>query len=290
MPMNTRFHIFIISCLFQLAGTVPAVAQTMPQVWGGVTVEKDMKKGFDVSVGTEYRTLEGLDGTDRWSVGIDLNKRLYRTKDQSFSIKGGLGVKYMNVFTPAELKSKADGIDDGLDEQFYIGNKYNYNKTSEFWQGRMRYTASVSAKKSLGNLGISLRERFQYTTRDSVTLQKTKNRFPLFYDSELDDFVPGEMTQTLETEGKSARNSSLLRSRLQLDYKIKSLGLTPYVLAELFSDLNDGFSLVKTRVAAGTEYKINKKNHLDLELIWQDSTDDDEPAGCALFLGYAYTF
>jgi len=288
--MSTRFHYPILAFMLLLVGTLPSRAQNVPQLWGSVTVEKDMKKGFDASLTAEYRSLEAFGGTDRWSVGLDVSKRLYRTKDQTFSVKGGLGVKYMNVFTPAELKSKADGVDDGLDELFYQENKYAYNKTESYWQDRMRYTASVSARKNFGNLGISLRERFQYTVRDSISLEKQKNRFPMVYDSDLDDFVPGDMTSSTETVGKPAQRNSVLRSRLQADYKIKKLGLTPFVQAELFSDIDDGFSLAKVRAAAGTEYKINKHNFLDLEFLWQDSSDDDEPAGCALVLGYTYSF
>lgn len=288
--MGSRLIIPALAGMLVLTGLIPASAQGVPQLWGSVTIDKDMKKGFDASVSTEYRSLDNFSGTDRWSVGIDLSKRFYRTKDQTFTVKGSLGMKYMNVFNPAELKSKADGIDDGHDEQFYINNKYNYNKTCEYWQGRMRYMASVSAKKSLGNLGISLRERFQYTTRDSISLQKVRNRYPMVFDSTLDDFVQGDLKQTSETELKPAKNSSVLRSRLQVDYKFKKAGLTPFVLAEFFSDLDNGFSLAKTRVSAGTEYKVNKRNGLELEFIWQDSNDDDEPAGYAMFLGYTYSF
>lgn len=288
--MDSRLIIPALAGMLVMAGLTPASAQGVPQLWGSVTVEKDMKKGFDASVTAEYRSLEDFGGSDRWSVGLDVSKRLYRTKDQTFTVKGALGVKYMDVFTPASLNSKVDGIADGLDESFYQEHKYGYNKIESYWQDRMRYVASVSAKKSIGNLGISIRERYQLTVRDSITLQKVRNRYPMVYDSALDDFVQGDLKQTSFTEVKPAKSSSVLRSRLQVDYKFKKAGLTPFVHAELFSDLDNGFSLAKTRVSAGTEYKVNKKNSLDLGFIWQDSSDDDEPAGCALLLGYTYSF
>ena len=90
---------------------------------------------------------------------------------------------------------------------------------------------------------------------------------------------------------KSSHNRHLLRSRLQLEYNFTNCPVTPYVSYEISNDLSKSLELKKTRLSAGAEWKINKKNIVSLGYIYQDGIDDDSNSDMhVLDIGYKFRF
>lgn len=96
---------------------------------------------------------------------------------------------------------------------------------------RNRYYIYASASYPIGNFALSLRERFQST-------YKTGTQHPKNY----------------------------LRTMLTLSYKVKKTGLCPFAYAEMFNDTGyqGQMHTDRIRLSAGSDYKINKQNSLQL--------------------------
>lgn len=96
---------------------------------------------------------------------------------------------------------------------------------------RNRYYIYASGKYPIGNFVLSLRERFQST-------YKTGTEHPKNY----------------------------LRTMLTVSYKIKKTGLCPFAYAEVFNDTGyqGKMHADRIRLSAGSDYKINKQNSLQL--------------------------
>lgn len=142
----------------------------------------------------------------------------------------------------------------------YTGNE---KKKGIVWEHRHRYNIYLLGSYKWNRFNISLRERFQHTYRSGV--KKTAKR---------------------------ANPKQVLRSRLQIAYDIKKSKFTPYASCELYHTLNDPIDngYEKTRWTAGTKYKLNKKNSFDIYYRYQTKSDDDEPNGHILGLGFSHKF
>ncbi len=148
------------------------------------------------------------------------------------------------------------------------------NYIPSYWQSRHRISVSLTGTLKWNRLKFSLRERYQFTHRMSQYVAK--------YDS--------DRTTSKDDEEISSKSKNVLRSRLQVAWDIKKSAFEPYASCELYNDMSDGWSLVKTRWTAGTEYKINKKHVLDFFYRYQNKADDDEANGHAIGIGYKYKF
>ena len=76
-------------------------------------------------------------------------------------------------------------------------------------------------------------------------------------------------------ELKETRNNNRLRSQLKVEYDIRNCKITPYASIEFFNELDEAFILGKTRVCAGGDIKINKKNKISVGYVYQDERDSD---------------
>lgn len=96
---------------------------------------------------------------------------------------------------------------------------------------RNRYYIYASGNYPIGHFTLSLRERFQSTYKTG--LQHPKN---------------------------------YLRTMLTLSYKIRKTGLSPFAYAEIFNDTGYQGQMHTDRIrfSAGSDYKINKQNSLQL--------------------------
>ena len=271
----------IVSALSLCLLTLAVSAQTNWGLRGGIGIEKKITKGLEAGVDVKYYQTDNFRNTDRWSIGLSLDKRLYRNKAKTFNVKAGLGFKYMNVYHDWSTKYKddADGIENKLEPQYYIDNKYDFNLNNAYIDNRQRLTASLQAALELGRFKISLRECYQYTYTDTASYQKDKYR----YDGDT-------WTVKTETDGKSASTSRKLRSKIGLDYDIPNWKYDPFVSYELFNGIDNGFKAEKSRITAGVEFSFKKMHNFEVAYMWQNQHDDDEPAGSFICLSYKFDF
>ena len=271
----------IVSALSLCLLTLAVSAQTNWGLRGGIGIEKKITKGLEAGVDVKYYQTDNFRNTDRWSIGLSLDKRLYRNKAKTFNVKAGLGFKYMNVYHDWSTKYKddTDGIENKLEPQYYIDNKYDFNLNNAYIDNRQRLTASLQAALELGRFKISLRECYQYTYTDTASYQKDKYR----YDGDT-------WTVKTETDGKSASTSRKLRSKIGLDYDIPNWKYDPFVSYELFNGIDNGFKAEKSRITAGVEFSFKKMHNFEVAYMWQNQHDDDEPAGSFICLSYKFDF
>ncbi len=272
----------IIIVLFAAAVALPSAAQS---TWGlrtSIGAERKFSKGMDAGVEVKYHQTDNFKSTDRWSVGASVSKRLYRNEAKTFNVKAGMGYKFMNVYTGWTTKYKGDrtDIEDGLDKDYYISNKFNFNVLDSYVDTRHRITAYAQASAEMGRFKISLRESYQFTHTDSVSYSKDKYRYK------------NGKWKDVETEmdGKSASNKNVLRSKIGLDYNIPNWKYDPFLSYELFNSLDNSFQTQKSRITAGIEFSIKKKHNFELAYMWQNQHDDDEPAGSFICVGYKFAF
>lgn len=261
--------------------SIPAWGQMNWGFRGNIGVEKKISKGLDAGLDVRYHQTDNFRSTDRWSVGLSLDKRLYRNEAKTFSVKAGVGYKFMNVYNGWSTKYKGDvaGIEDDMDPQYYINNSYNFNLNNSYVDSRHRVTASVQAGLEVGRFKISLRESYQFTHTDSADYAKDKYRYK-----------NDAWTINTETDGKSASNRQMLRSKIGVDYNIPHWKYDPFISYELFNGIDDSFKAEKSRITAGIEFSFNKMHNFEVAYMWQNQHDDDEPAGSFICVSYKFDF
>lgn len=249
---------------------------------GSAGLEKQISKGFDAGFEAEYRLSDNFKSTDRWSTGVSLSKRLYRNKAKTFTVKASAGYKLIQVFEPYSTKYKGtdESISDNEEPQYYLDGHHKFNLTDAYSVFRHRFTASVQAGLNVGRFKISLRECFQYMHADSVEVGRSKYRFK---DNRW-------TVDNSEPVFKGSMDKMLLRSRIALNYDIPHCKFDPFISYELYSDMKDGFATDKTKFNAGVDFGFHKKHYFELAFIYQDKSDDDEPGGSYLSLGYTFKF
>ncbi|MBR5707683.1 MAG: DUF2490 domain-containing protein [Bacteroidaceae bacterium] len=261
--------------------SIPVMSQSNWGLRSSIGVEKKIAKGFDAEVEAKYYQTDNFRNTDRWSMGVSLSKRLYRNEAKTFNVRASLGYKYLNVYNSWSTKYKGDteGIENGLDPQYYINNGYSFNLNNSYADSRHRFTASLQAAVELGRFKLSLRESYQYTHTDSAEYVKDKYR------------VNNDIwTINSEPDMKSSSNSQKLRSKITLDYDIPHWKYDPFVSYELFNGIDKGFKTEKSRITAGVDFSFNKKHNFEVAYMWQNEHDDDEPAGSFICLSYKFDF
>ncbi|MCC8142557.1 MAG: DUF2490 domain-containing protein [Tannerellaceae bacterium] len=143
-------------------------------------------------------------------------------------------------------------------------NLINYNHPKRDWEVRHRYYFFATGSYRFDRFTVSLRERFQSTYWVGV-----------------------------DATSKRANPKLYLRSRLQLEYNIRKSPFEPYASIECYNTLNDpqGNTMNKLRYTAGTGYRINKRNALQLYYRYINFTDDDDSSDKHMLgIGYAFKF
>jgi len=240
----------IMMVVLMAAITVPAQAQSDDfGLWTSVEATKKINKKWSVGVESEFRLQDNLGAVGRWTAGIGAAYKPYKW------LKFDAGYKF---------------VDDHLTET-YTSSKGNEKWLPYYWSTKHRFYASVTGTLPLGNFRLSLRERWQYTYRPEVTTACWN-----ITDGEQDD-----------DKVKRGKGKNVLRSRLQLAYKIPYSNIEPYVSAEFYtSDRLD-----KVRYTAGAEWEINKKHALELFYRYQDvHVDDGEQNENSHIIGVGYKF
>ena len=250
--------------LFLIGFALAVTAQTKAQdddfgIWAEANVEKKINNSLSLEGGVELRTRDdGFGEIDRLSVSLGASYKL-----------------------TSWLKASLDYslLDDHNHKVNSSGKKY-----SDYWGLRHRVNLSLTASHQFGRLGVSLRERWQYTYRPEQTVDRYWN-----YTDEDDDVVFGEkvvkkgISQTHTYHGKG---SNKWRNRLQLKYKLDKTW-RPYVSAE---STVGGSGFDKMRYSLGTEIRLNKQHSLDMKYMYQHLYNDDDSESNRHILGLGYTF
>lgn len=190
-----------------------------------------------------------------------------------------------NKFAGSERWSAGIGLDYKVIPYLKLDAGYKYisrhieeritskgNIVEEFWQPRQRAYFSVTGSYKWKRFSFSIRERYQFTHHKSMYVGKTSSSGK----PKDDEFIAG-------------KDRNMLRSRIKIDYSIKKSRFQPYISAELYNDLK-GFSYSKTRLTAGTEFKINKHNTIEAYYRYIDRADPDEDGGNIIGIGYQFKF
>lgn len=238
---------------FKIISVIAALCLAMPVVkaqslWTSAEMKMKVTKGMNVFVEGEYRTHDGMSSTERWSGTVGLDYKVFRY------LKLTAGYSYIHQHTETEVTKKGNII-------------------PPYWQPKHRGIFALTGSYDWNNFSFSLRERYQYTYRTEQYVPK--------FDS---DGVTPKSDELVE-----AKHKHVLRSKFEVEYKIsKKCKFTPYVSAELYNLLSDGFAKEKMRYTVGTAYKINKKHSLDVFYRHIDATDDDEDGGHVIGVGYKF--
>lgn len=229
-----------------------AGAQTL---LGGAEFSAKLPASFSVGAGVEYRSANWFDNTDQWSVDASVGYKPLKF------LKFSAGYKFIQKNNPAGVTKK------GL--------------YGEYWDAKHRVSVSATGSLKVWKLTLSLRERYQYTLRPSHVIP--------FLDAEDGNRVINK------------KSTHILRSRLQASFKPrKKCRWEPFVNFELYSMLREvnhtkdqtlgGKFYDKWRIAAGTEFKINKHNSLELFYRYARSVDEDEnDASHTIALVYSFS-
>lgn len=218
-----------------------ASAQTL---LGGADFSAKLPANLSVGAGVEYRSADWFNHTGQWSAEASVGYKPIKF------LKLGAGYKFIQERNDAGASSKK-------------GKRYD-----EYWDSKHRVSISATGSLKVWKFELSLRERYQYTYR------------------------PGHIIPYIDPEDGNrnidAKSSHILRSRLQAEFKPrKKSPWKPFVNFELYSmlrsvnhddpDKTTGAKFYdKWRLAAGTEFKINKHNSLELFYRYSRSVDVDE--------------
>lgn len=134
---------------------------------------------------------------------------------------------------------------------------------------RNRVNASATGKLKWGDFSFSLRERLQFTVKEDR----------LQTDGTYDDY--------------KINPAWVWRNRLLVEYNIPKCKITPSLSAETFYDLNnpDGNAVENVRYMLSFDYKLNKKNHVELYgVVNSELNSDDSEGKYILGLSYKHSF
>lgn len=163
------------------------------------------------------------------------------------------------------------------------GYKYLHSQTLEettrkgniippYWIGRHRAYASLTGKLKLGRFELSLRERYQFTHRLGKWVPK---------------FASNGIVQK-DDEWVAPKDRHMLRSRLAGEYNIRKSRFTPFASVEVYDNLCAGFEIDKIRYTAGSEYKINRHNRVELFYRFVQGVSDGTDNAHVIGVGYTF--
>lgn len=218
-------------------------------VWASVAAEKKIDKRLSVGLEGEMRTRNNVGTFDRWSLGGDVDYKLLSW------LKASAGYTFL-----WDHNARYRYDDDG-----------DVKKEAHYWGPRHRVQVSLTGSCDVGPLELSLRERWQYTYRPEQTVDR--------YVVKDDDY---------ESKTYSGKGKNVLRSRLQLSYKIAGCPVKPYVSAELYN----AWSVEKVKYTVGANWKLNKQHTLGLYYRYQDvrAEEDEFDKVNSHILGVEYKF
>lgn len=201
-----------------------------------------------------------------WGVGAEIE---YRTHDKLSSTERwafGVNGEYKHSYFKVDAGYKYM-INHALEEITKKGNII-----SPYWIGRHRVYASLTGKVKLGRFELSLRERYQFTHRLGKWVPKFAS----------DGVTPKD------DEWITIKDKHILRSRLACDYNIRKSRFTPFATVELYDNLGENFAIEKVRYTVGSEFKINKKNRVELFYRFIQGVETGADNSHVIGVGYSF--
>jgi hypothetical protein len=274
-----------------LCSATSAIAQSDFGVWTEIGVEKSFNKKFSLEASVENRMANNATQPQRWNAAIGGSYKPLKW----LKLGAGYVFIYNRNFQEAEEKYKEN--DEG---EIVLGKDgkpiiEGYNVDHGYWRPRHRAYFDVQGKVDVGRFSISLRERYLYNYYVETEALRDKYRNPSQpgYSGNLYPFNGMEfMKYEQETDTKKAKSKHSLRTRLQVEYDIKGVPLTPFVSCELTNELSNAMQYDKVRAQAGVEWKINKKHILSGAYLYQNENQEIGPNESlhAIKLGYKFKF
>ena len=240
---------------------------------------KKICKGVDFAIEGNARTQDDTQKMERWGIGAGLGVKVYNTK--TFDVKASVKWEYMWINNLAETKEKYDVQEYNTPDGIIYKDIYDgYNYTDHFWRNRHRTSAALSATYTPNKRWkFSLKETFQYN--HFCQASKTTEKWRL----EDEDDMNSLYLKEIEQKNVKAKDRTVLRSKITMQYDTKHCPIDPYLSGEYGCGLN--YSANKWKFEAGADYKLNKKNKINLFYRYQTENDDDEPNGHLLGIGYS---
>lgn len=248
-------HIFkkIMAAALILTTAMPVTAQSEGGLVLSAEAEKKINKKLSVSLEAAMRTRNDFKTLDRWSLDLGASYKL------TSWLKADAGYMLMDQNNHEKINYKSSGAYD--------------NWRPSYWGLKHRVYASLTGSYKLGNIKLSLRERWQYTYRPEKTTQRW----------DFDD-------ETWEDKVRSGKGKNQLRSRFEISYDKKRALFTPYANVELYNS----WGIEKVRYTVGTDIRLNKQHSLTAFYRFQDirnaDADDYDPDMHYLGIGYKFKF
>lgn len=197
------------------------------------------------------------------SVSVEVTKKIIKGLDLSLEEE----IRVRDNLSDIERFSTSLDLSYKVCDYLKLGGAYNLinlNHIKKGWENRHRYYFYATGIYKWDRFKFSLRERVQSTYREGVA-QTAKRANPKWY----------------------------LRSRFEVEYNIKKSPFEPFASVELFNSLNNplGDEMDRYRICAGTSYKINKQNKLQLYYRYTRDKEIDDDAILHMFcIGYSFKF
>ena len=223
-------------------------------IWYSLGAEKKISKNLSIGAETEFRTRNDAKTADRWSTGIEAEYKIIK----GLKASAGYTFLYDNNMEKLSYNYDATGAVASLN-----------NWRPSYRSFRHPFSVSLQGSKTFGRLGISLRERWQYTYRP----EKNLNRY---------DFDNAHW----EAKPIKSKAKNVLRSRLQLDYDIPNWKADPYTSVEF----TNAWNVQKVRYTLGADYKLKKAHTFSFYYRYQDIRDNDETEPDMHIIGVGYKF
>lgn len=230
--------------------------------WLEAQAEKEWGK-FSFEMGLGFRSQNNMRNVERWDASFGVSYKPFKF------LKFSVGYNYIYSYKMEEKEDHFDeymqGHEDGTASLVKEYDGYNINKP--YWRSKNRFTFDITGDVDVGRFKISLRERYQFTHFNHVYYTRDEYR--------INEATGDIFFKETDKKQKESRNNNRLRSRLKVEYDIRKCFITPYAYVELFNELDEAMRLGKSRVGAGAEFKINKKNRISVGYIYQDERDSD---------------
>lgn len=266
----------LFAAALALCSATSAIAQSDFGVWTEIGVEKSFNKKFSLEASVENRMANNATQPQRWNAAIGGSYKPLKW----LKLGAGYVFIYNRNFQEAEEKYKEN--DEG---EIVLGKNgkpiiEGYNVDHGYWRPRHRAYFDIQGKVDVGRFSISLRERYLYNYYVETEALRDKYRNPSQpgYTGNLYPFNGMEfMKYEQEMDTKKAKSKHSLRTRLQVEYDIKGVPLTPFVSCELTNELSNAMQYDKVRAQAGVEWKINKKHILSGAYLYQNENQEIGP-------------
>ena len=281
----------LFAAALALCSATSAIAQSDFGVWTEIGVEKSFNKKFSLEASVENRMANNATQPQRWNAAIGGSYKPLKW------LKLGAGYVFIYNRNFQEVEEKYKENDEGELVLDKAGNPIvvGYNVDHGFWRPRHRAYFDVQGKLDVGRFSISLRERYLYNYYVETEALRDKYRNPSQpgYSGNLYPFNGMEfMKYEQEIDTKKAKSKHSLRTRLQVEYDIKGVPLTPFVSCELTNELDNAMKYDKVRAQAGVEWKVNKKHILSGAYLYQNESQEVGPNASlhAIKLNYKFKF